>query len=58
MKSTVKKAGVTTGTKFAAEARSACNKLSDNARMALTAAAMRMIYHNQKGVEETVAHRR
>lgn len=58
VKPTVKKLEPTTGTKFASEARTACNKLSDDARMSLTAAAMRMIYHNKKGIEETFAHRR
>jgi hypothetical protein len=58
MKPAVKKTHVTAGTKFGAEARTACNKLSDDERMALTATAMRMIYHNKKEVGETVAHRR
>lgn len=54
----VKKPTTTTGTKFAAEARTECNKLSDEARMELTAAAMRMIYHNPAGAKKAVAHRR
>lgn len=56
MKAAVKKP--TTGTKFAAEARKQCNKLSDESRMALTAAAMRLIYHSQAGTEKVVAPRR
>jgi len=58
MSATVKKTPATTGTKFAAEARKQCNKISDESRMELTAAAMRLIYHNQTGAEKAVAHRR
>ena len=58
MNATVKKQAVTTGTKYAAEARKACNKLSDESRQSLTAAAMRMIYHNHAGAGEAVARRR
>jgi len=58
MNATLKKQAASTGTKYAAEARKACNKLSDQARMDLTAAAMRLIYHKHAGAEETVARRR
>lgn len=42
----------------AAEARTECNKLSDEARMELTAAAKRMIYHNPAGAKKAVTYRR
>lgn len=58
MRATVKKPLATKGTKFAAEARKQCKKLSDESRMQLTAAAMRLIYHNQAGTEKAVAHRK
>jgi hypothetical protein len=58
MSDTVKKQAATTGTKYAAEARKACNKHSDESRQSLTAAAMRMIYHNHAGAGEAVARRR
>jgi hypothetical protein len=58
MNATVKKQAATTGTKYAAEARKACNKLTDQARMDLTAAAMRLIYHNHAEAGEAVARRR
>lgn|GEM_PF-6725675 len=49
MNATAKKRAVTTGTKYAAEARKACNKLPGESQQSLTAAAMRMIYHNHAG---------
>ncbi len=49
---------VTEGTKIAAKAREKCNRLSDKARQSLSAAAMRMIYHNQADTGSALAHRR